>query len=1212
MNRLYPLILLLSGVMAFRSHGQDFWQKVEIEETLSRGFPERSIPEMKADIFSLEIDNIREYLNAAPIEFSAGRGLAVSIPLPDAGMKTFYVFDSPVMESGIAKRYPHIRSFVGRSDDGGRIHMGYGAGGFYAMVKSGEATIIIDNYNFDNDRYYAVYKMADYPTDYWTTFRCENEDHDHDDFHKHLEDLMSEERGDRNGNPVALRSYRLAMATTSQYSSRFGGTKESVMEELNKLVNRVNMVLYNDIGARLILINNTDVLIQLTGNVYTNGNAGAMINENPIVLQTNGVFPQDYDIGHVLGTNGGGLAQLNSLCTTSGQPSGSSKARGVSTWATVVGDPFHIQVVAHEVGHQFGANHSFNNCNEGGNERNDTGFEPGSGHTIMSYFGLCGPDNAAGSQLDNYGWHSLNEMFNHIHTGSASGCGTIVDNVNTRPTSYIDLEDGFTIPVGTPFKLTGRAEDNESDSSELTYSWEQADTGPLSPLGQPLGSAPLFRTYEPSASPVRYFPNLPDVLNGVSRREEVLPGITRPLTFRFVVRDNDPNGGAYMQSEISFSSTDKAGPFKFITSTAGETYEVGDYIRLEWDVAGTDTEPVNCKNVNILIAAQNGQQLVPVATNVINNGFIEIEIPDLVSEGLRFYIEAADNIFFNVSNGNFSIVEASEPSLSIIPSDYYLEICSPAVAEVSFTISPLGGFDGTAEINYLGGLPEGIEVSLDKTVVNASDEFMATFTIEKGTPLGSVDFELEIVTSTGLTFQRRIQLDISTLDVSGINVVGPDDGATGIQGAPTLRWTAVEHADEYVVTLKSLDGSIEYSTTTRDTSFTISELLAPATVFYWTVNIVNRCGYTPGENQRIFTFSTVNSACETFDSGLTTASPFILPSNSPGSRDFVLKVPAGGEISDVNIPGFTGGSTSGELSNLAIDLISPSGTQVTLIRNQCVGTGSWDIPFDDDLNTPFSCALANGVPRRTQFNNLKNFAGEEAQGDWIFRFNNSANANAQIRGLRLEICGNIETAPISLIHNEVLEVPTLQYQTITNNWLKAEDGLSRNDQLIYTVLELPKKGHIEVYGGRLWQGASFTQSAINDFGVVYYHTGSETDEEDSFVFVITNSTGGYLGTLVFDIVIDEGFVISNTEKQETLNFKVYPNPARGLLYLEIPGRYRNFQVDVLNMNGQVLKSVTYDEGIVSNEIDLNSLSAGTYIVRLSTREGIGFQKVIVL
>src|SRR5690606_36373301 len=133
-----------------------------------------------------------------------------------------------------------------------------------------------------------------------------------------------------------------------------------------------------------------------------------------------------------------------------------------------------------------------------------------------------------------------------------------------------------------------------------------------------------------------------------------------------------------------------------------------------------------------------------------------------------------------VSNGNFSITEASEPSLSIVPQNYYLQVCTPETVDVVFDITPLGGFDGTAEIKYLGGLPDDIDVVFNKTTVNSIDQLIATLTIGSSIPLGVNDFEIEIETSTGLIFQRRIQVDISTLDASDIDVVGPEHGMTGI------------------------------------------------------------------------------------------------------------------------------------------------------------------------------------------------------------------------------------------------------------------------------------------------------------------------------------------------------------------------------------------------------------------------------------------------
>ncbi len=1185
---------------------QDFWKKMSVEELSGTEMPERSFPEIESSIYHLDFEILKEYLREAPKEFSGEKGIRVQIPLPDGTSDVFEVFESPVMAQGLADKFPAIKTYSGLAKDGKQVSMGYSPRGFFAVIKEMYWTYQIDNYNESNQSYYVVYDQMLLPDEEFLNLPCGLcEGHMGE---QQITDLLYMNDSNRSNDPVEVITFRLGIATTGEFSARFGGTKESVLEELVRHVVNLNMIFINELSTRFELIATQDRLINLDSltDDLTNGVNDALLGEAPKAFSSNGVFPEDFDIGHVFGTGGGGVAFLYSLCTSNSNAGIFRKAQGVSSHSggSTITTGF-LKLVAHEMGHQFGANHSFNNCQEDGNENGNTGFEPGSGNTIMSYNGICGSDNTEIDLLTNYNFGALLEMYTNITEGQASNCGTRISIGNTRPEAQIEYEGDFYIPISTPFKLTGGGSDLESDESELTYSWEQANNGMRASLGMPNPQSPLFRVYRPEASSTRYFPKLTKVLTNSFNNSELLPEVSRNFDFRLVVRDNHPGGGAFNTALLKFKATAEAGPFRFITQTSGKSYEVGEEVILEWDVANTDKAPINCKTVNIGILV-GGNEFIPLAENVYNGGSFKLEIPDMEGFNYRFYIEAADNIFYNITRGNFIINPTAEPRLSIVPVEHFKEVCTPGEIDLAFDVASIGGFSDEASLTYIGGLPDGSIVSFDKNTISGDDTFTAKIQISDLQFTGVVEMIIEAAVEDGDTLRRSVILDILSTDYENLVEVAPVDGSTSVAISPLLSWTNIDNADSYYLTLNSLSGNFEeISFNIQDTSFQVTDILPVSTAFIWSVGVLNRC--TNDRFVKNFSFNTINVNCSKF---VATDLPLFMSQNMPSVRESTINVSDNFEVVDVNITNFRGNQN--DMSRLTAEVISPQGNSVLLFSNPCI-TAGWNATFDEQSATPAFCQFVNGITRRP-LGKLSDFNGQNAQGEWKVKFTNDiVGSSAQIREIELEICGDVNLSLPSLVRNEVLQVPTLQHQTISTTYLDIIDSDSGNDEVFVSLIDVPQKGRISVYGGSALQlGDSFTLSALKDFGVVYFHEGNVSDTSDFFRFVIRDKDGGFIGTFNFDIEISEEFVVSTQEINSKFDLKVFPNPSTGLTSLEYSDFTSDSRIMILNAEGRLLRSIN-SENINADriELDLTGYSAGMYFIELEDKQDVKVAKLII-
>src|SRR6185503_17849342 len=249
---------------------------------------------------------------------------------------------------------------------------------------------------------------------------------------------------------------------------------------------------------------------------------------------------------------------------------------------------------AHEMGHQFGASHTFNATSGtcGPQRASITAYEPGTGSTIMGYRFACAPEDMMSS--DTY-FHtaSIEQIVTYTTVGLGSTCPVTTATGNNIPT--VDAGLTYTIPQSTPFMLTATGSDPDGDS--LTYCWEEFDLGTPGPPNTDDGSRPIFRSLAPTTSPARIFPSLFNIIcPQCVTLGESLPVTQRTMHFRATVRDNRSGGGAASSDETTVNVQAAAGPF---TVNQPGTWNVGSVQTVTWNVANTNSAPVSCDTVRI-------------------------------------------------------------------------------------------------------------------------------------------------------------------------------------------------------------------------------------------------------------------------------------------------------------------------------------------------------------------------------------------------------------------------------------------------------------------------------------------------------------------------------------------------------------------------------------------------------------------------------------
>ncbi len=595
----------------------------------------------------------------APSGVRFAEGMTLALPLPEGGFARFAVVERSVMAPGLQARYPAIRAYagVGLDEPGATVRFTVTPLGFHAAARTAAGTFYVDPYSHGDRERYTVYRRADLPANP----------------SRLVEDVVVEEAAPAGGEAqrlrvetTDLRTYRAAIAATGEYTNFHGGTVAAGLAAINVALARVNEIYEREVGITMVLVEDNDEIVYTNAgsDPYTNFSGFTLLGENQSNLDSV-IGAANYDIGHVFSTGGGGVASLGSVCRAG------VKARGVTGLPSPTGDPFYVDYVAHEMGHQYRGNHTFNgtagSC-AGGNRNPSTAYEPGSGSTIMAYAGICrdfstGENHNVQTRSDDY-FHnvSINEIVSYTRSSFGNDCGEVTDFGNAAP--EVTVEASLAIPSQTPFFLTGSATD-DGDDDLLTYTWEERDLGPAGPPpGRPSwdDTAPFFRSYGPSPSPTRFFPRQDIYALGFQPGSERLPVAGRLLNFRFTVRDNNPGAGAVKDAAVVVSVEGDAGPFVVTSQSEGDpSWAAGEQHTITWDVANTDTEALGGEDVDILLSLDREKDFVAgtavvLASATPNDGSETITVPaGIEASRARVYVRASDGLFFDLNDEDIAV-----------------------------------------------------------------------------------------------------------------------------------------------------------------------------------------------------------------------------------------------------------------------------------------------------------------------------------------------------------------------------------------------------------------------------------------------------------------------------------------------------------------------------------------------------------------------------
>ena len=858
------LLLALSFALISVTFSQEnkFWdshtgsEKILTDKSVARlTFPK----EFK--LFDLDISALRNELFKI-IDNTKSHTTIISLPNVAGQMEQFEVVEASNFEPTLQVRFPEIRAFSGKgiTDRYATLKLSISPQGIQTIVfRTDKPNEFIEPYSADHKTYavFNSYRPGQLP---WTCSTVEQ------NMVEGLNTTVNSSMTARSGGD--LKTMRLAQSCNAEYSNYFGATSSTqvalVLAAFNATLTRCNGVYEKDLALHLNLISNTTSVIYYNASTDPYTTMSSWNSQLQSTL-TSVIGAANYDIGHMFGASGGGgnAGCIGCVCVDGSKGSGiTSPADGIPQ-----GDNFDIDYVVHEVGHQLGGNHTFSYSNEG------TGVnkEIGSGITIMGYAGITSQD-VANHSIDIYHETTIAQ----IQTNLASKTCPVTTSISANnATPVVAAVPNYTIPYSTPFALTGSATDANSDP--LTYCWEQNDnasstqTGTSSVASATKATGPNWISFSPTTTPVRYFPKLATILSGAlvsgpltggdaGINTEALSSVARTLNFRLTVRDNSPYSstapikvGQTQYTDMVVTVSSASGPFAVSSPNTAVSYVGGTTQNITWAVANTTATPVSCANVKISLSTDGGQTFPTVlVASTPNDGTEALVIPNTPTTTARIKVEAVGNIFFDISNANFTITAGAS--------------CGDATG---LTTSAIG--DSVATLSWTavsGAVSYAVDYKLNSSSIWTSlSAAQATTSASLSGLLAGTQYNWRVKANCASGSGNYVTANFTTTAPFFCNTPSGLTSTVTSSNA-TVNWIAVSGAVSYAVDYKLSTDTVWTSATlsTSATSISISGLLASTT---YNFRVSTNCGTQGASSYSTSSFTTTAPFVCSVPTGLT-------------------------------------------------------------------------------------------------------------------------------------------------------------------------------------------------------------------------------------------------------------------------------------------------------------------------------------------------------